>query len=140
MVGRLLHIFLLVGIVFSCIVATADVIYLNTGGVVKGKIVEESDDEIVIKVRGATLTIPYDEVEYIDRGETAEEILAKQLKKIKPEDVKGRFELGAWLQNIGEEQLARKQFEKVLKLDPEHEDARKALGHVKPGPGARGCP
>ncbi len=131
MISRLLGILLLVVVFFSCCVVAADIIYLNTGGVVKGKIVEENDDELVIKSRGATLTIPHDDVDYIDRGDTPEEILAKQVKKLAPDDVAGRYELGVWLQNIGEEELASKQFESVLKLDPNHEDAHRALGHVR---------
>ena len=112
-------------------ITAADVIYLTNGGKVRGRIVEETSRQIVMKTAGGTTVLLRDEVATIERGATIEELYAERLAKIDPASASARFDLGRWLEDQGDRVRARREFKKVLKLDPDHAPARAKLGYVR---------
>ena len=56
--------------------ASADIIYLNTGGVIKGEIIEEDDDRYVVKTKYGPIPVNRDDVSFIERG-TDKEIFVR---------------------------------------------------------------
>lgn len=112
-------------------VAQADVVLLTNGGKVRGKILKENSREIVVKTAGGTTVIPRDEVAGIEKGATTEELYKKRLAKIDPNSAEARFSLGRWLEGQGARVMARREFKKVIELDPEHRFAREKLGYVR---------
>jgi hypothetical protein len=112
-------------------VARADVIYLNSGGIVKGTIVSENDRSITVKTPGgSTSVISRDEIERIEKGASPEAMYQERLKKIPLGDAEGHYQLGLWLKKINVANLARDEFQKTIMLDPEHKFARDELGYV----------
>lgn len=48
-----------------------------------------------------------------------------------PQNAKGQFELGKWCEKKKLREEAIKAYERAIEIDPDHEGARKALGHKK---------
>jgi tetratricopeptide (TPR) repeat protein len=108
-----------------------DIIYLNTGGVVKGKIVEKDLDKVVVRTPYGLTTIPMDDVDEIEEGGSLKEMYQERLKQIRDDDVDAHYNLGVWLRNVGMYEEAGIEFEKVIRIDPDHMDARCELGYVR---------
>ena len=116
--------------------AAADVIHLNTGGVVKGTIVGEDDREVRVRTStGATTTIFREDIERIEVGETPDQIYRKRLNDLEKGDIGGHYDLGMWCRKVRLKELASDEFEKVIILDPGHPFARDQLGYVRNGGG-----
>jgi uncharacterized protein YkwD len=113
-------------------VARADVIYLSSGGIVKGTIVKQTDDSITVKTAGGSTTvIPRGEIERIDSGGSPEAMYRERLNKIPLGDAEGHYQLGLWLKKINCRDLAKEEFQKTIMLDPEHKFARDELGYIR---------
>jgi uncharacterized protein YkwD len=111
-------------------VAHADVIYLSSGGIVKGTIVKKSQDSITVRTAGgSTSIIPMSEVERIEEGASPEAMYRERLAKIPLGDAEGHYQLGLWLKRINCRELAREEFQKTIMLEPEHKFARDELGY-----------
>jgi predicted esterase len=113
--------------------ALADIVYLNTGGRVIGKIIERTSNEIVVSSpNGLIVTIPVDDIEEIEEG-SAEDIYKQQIGKIKADDADAHYKLGLWCKDVGLAKEAKKEFEKVIAIEPRYEEARWELGYQKAG-------
>jgi len=112
--------------------AIADVIHLNTGGVVKGEIVRQNRREIVVRMEsGTTTAIPRTDIERIVAGASPEEMYRERLDRIDPSDPEARYALGLWLKSIRCPELAEEEFLATVELEPDHRFARLELGHVR---------
>lgn len=109
-------------------IAAADIIYLNTGGIIKGEIVDEDDDQIHVKTKFGEVPVNRDDIDYIERG-TDKEIFQQRLKKIRENDSDAYVELGGWAQTVGLQEEARQMFLKAVEIEPNHYFARTELGH-----------
>jgi tetratricopeptide (TPR) repeat protein len=110
--------------------AAADIIYLNTGGIVKGKIVDEDEDQYTVKTRYGEIPIDKDDVDYVERG-TDREIFQQRLKRIDKDNSDAYVELGGWAQTVGLKKEAEEMFRKAIEIEPNHYFARTELGHRK---------
>ncbi|MBI4575284.1 MAG: CAP domain-containing protein [Planctomycetes bacterium] len=116
------------------LLARADVIYLNAGGVIKGTILEDTDRGLVIRTEDGVVTeVAHEEVSRVERGESAEAIYRERLGALATGDAEGHYRLALWCREVHLEDEAREEMAKVLVLDPEHVDARAALGYVRRG-------
>lgn len=111
--------------------ARADIIYLNTGGVVKGKVVKDDGSEITIRTKHGQTTISRDDIDRIDECESVAQLYYDKLEKLPAGDADAHFKLGKWLESIHEPQFASDEFEKTVILNPDHKAARAELGYVK---------
>jgi uncharacterized protein YkwD len=119
-------------IVLLCGIARADVIYLSSGGVVKGAIVQETNDSVTVKTTGgSTSIIPKSEIERIEKGSSPDAMYRERLAKIPLGDAEGHYQLGLWLKKINCKDLAKDEFAKTILLDPEHKFARDELGYIR---------
>lgn len=110
----------------SCL--CADVIELNNGGIIVGKIVKRTDDYVVVITKGSVQTILSTErIKCIERGEP-EEVYRRKLKEVKDEDADEHYNLGIWCERVRLNKYAREEFEKCLILEPNHIESRKKLG------------
>src|SRR5438477_11315875 len=81
--------------------ASADVIYLSSGGIVKGNVVKETADSITVKTAsGSTTIIARADIERIESGGSTEEIYRARLAKIPLGDAEGHYQLALWLKKI----------------------------------------
>jgi pimeloyl-ACP methyl ester carboxylesterase len=101
----------------------ADIIKLNTGGQVEGRIIEETADYLRVKTFTGETIVPIDDIEQIVRKKTDWEIYEEKEAQIaKSDDAKKHYELGVWCKEHNLTALAEKQFLRAIELDPKHEE------------------
>ncbi|MFC1524940.1 tetratricopeptide repeat protein [Planctomycetota bacterium] len=54
-----------------------------------------------------------------------------KLARLKPDDIKGHYQLGLWCLRYKLSEQAKNQFQKVIELNPDHKKARDKLGYIK---------
>jgi predicted esterase len=129
------------GLAVLCVLAAvpaillADVVYLNTGGKVEGRIVEKDFDFVKVKTVKGMVSVPVEDIERIEEGESVFDVYEKKLKDTPEDDAQARYELGVWCKEQGLEDEARKHFEEAIALAPDHEGARAELGYVRTAAG-----
>jgi uncharacterized protein YkwD len=121
----------LVVVLLWTVPALADVIYLNSGGVVKGLIVSESRREVVVRTHSGTTTVPRTNIERIERGASPQEMYQQRLAKIDASDPEAHYSLGLWCKSINLRDEAKAEFTKTIELVPDHVYAHRELGHVR---------
>ena len=107
--------------------APADEVELESGTVVEGK-VEDLGDSIRVVRSGFSVVYPKHLVRSIVYKKTSEEVYAEKAGALRDEDVEGHLALARWclLKKLAAE--ARREFEKVVAVEPDHEEARAGLG------------
>jgi len=109
--------------------AFADVLLLDDGRRVEGKIVEETATEVKIKTNFGTLTFKKSEIEKITREKTRDEIYDERLAACKT--AQDFYELGLWCEENKLRRRAEGLYEKAIGVDPDHAPSRGKLGFVK---------
>ena len=115
--------------------AYADLIKLNNGGEVRGRIVRKPDDgdsgAITLEtLTGATVVVDRQNVQFVTRRSLKVEQY-ETLAKRTPRTVSARWELAEWCRENGLTTQREEQLHVVLELDPEHERAHYGLKHTK---------
>ncbi|MCX7703243.1 MAG: tetratricopeptide repeat protein [Planctomycetota bacterium] len=109
---------------FASLFAEERVIMKN-GDVYEGKVLKRGDKEITLKTKYGELVIPLDDIKSIEKLEETEYI--ERCKKLAEE----HYKLALWCKEQGKEKEAIEHLQIVIKLNPEHGDARRLLGFVK---------
>ncbi len=126
------------GLLIACTPFTArgEVFHLATGGVVRGEIANKNEDpreNYVIKTAsGGQVTLSAADVESVDH-QSPVEIKFDRLKASTPDTTKGNWELAEFCRENRLPELRKEHLERIVELEPDHADARHALGytHVK---------
>jgi len=108
--------------------AVADVVYLKDGGKLEGD-VSDMGGHIILKSGSMKTRIEKDRILRIEVKKTPREEYQERLKAIPPEDAEAHYMLGTWCEENGLRDEARKRFERVVELEPNHAKARKKLGY-----------
>jgi hypothetical protein len=106
---------------------------LKDGTVMRGEL-ELTEAEALIRNEAGVVRCPRERVDHIDWLEPAKTVQSDYMRRfwaLAPGDVKGHFALAKWLVERKALELARTQCEHVLKLDPQHDDAKRLLEEVK---------
>ncbi len=113
----------------------ADVVTLKNGGEVRGQIQRnprstgvERRDVIVKTLSGSLVTIDRAEVESIQRRRLVVEEY-ETLRRSAPDTVDGQWELAQWCRDRRLLSRRRDHLERIVELNPQHEEARRGLGH-----------
>jgi hypothetical protein len=119
------------GCLFVGTAARGDVVELTTGGQLEGKVVSSSADDktnFVIELStGGQLVIPRSQVAKIDTVSAAESEY-QTLARTSPDNTEGHWKLADWCRQHKLQKEYQQQLERILELDPNHADARAALG------------
>jgi len=109
----------------------ADIIFLESGGKIEGKIIAEDERNITIKSSAGIATFARSDIKSIVYMDTAREVYEKKRAALAKDDIEGHFKLGLWCRKKGLAREAQHEFRFVLGLDPDHKGARKALGYKR---------
>jgi hypothetical protein len=112
-------------------VARADIIELANGGRLEGKVVQSDDASkqnfVIDLAAGGQLTIPRSQVTRIDTLTDAEAEY-KKLARSSPDTVDDHWKMAEWCRQHKLQNDYQRHLERVLELNPNHADARAALG------------
>jgi len=109
--------------------ALADEVVLKNGSAFSG-IVREDGDRVVVELEFGTMTFKKVDVRSISRN--GEDVLSQFQQKLRTAtDAKSMMELAAWARDKGLSGRASELYRKVIVLDPDQAEARKALGYEK---------
>jgi hypothetical protein len=109
--------------------ALADEVVLKNGSSFSG-VVREQGDRVVVEMDFGTMTFKKVDVKYISRN--GEDVFSQFQEKAKTAvDVKSMMELAGWARDKGLAGRAHDLYRRVLVLDPDQAEARKALGYEK---------
>ena len=113
-----------------------DVVVLTSGGRVVGQIVpRDPPDPVSITVRlpsGGQVTLSKSQVRQIIRQQP-EEMEYEKIRPRYPDTVEGQAALAQWCQEHKLAAQRKKHLRRVIQLDPNHEEARRALGYQRHG-------
>ncbi|MBI5765591.1 MAG: HEAT repeat domain-containing protein [Planctomycetes bacterium] len=112
--------------------ASADTVHLQGGYTIEADRVELRGDVYRITSRSGTHDIEKERVLKIEPGPTQSDEYERELKK-HADSAAGHFELACWCDYKGMKSEQLKHLKRVIELDPDHADARKALGYVRQG-------
>ncbi len=116
---------------FPAQTAHADIVVTNTGGKIRGEIIEEDEYEIRIKTAAGITIINREDIESIDRGQTPEDIFKRRFREIRKRDVEEFFLLAEWCADRAMLPERDQCWGAVVVADPENEVARERLGYEK---------
>lgn len=108
----------------------ADIFKLKSGRTIEGDVEKDLGDKLVIRVAAGTIEIEKKEIASQTPSETPWRKYEKERVKY-PDTADGRYRLALWCKKHEMRDRELQNLRKVIKLDPNHEEARLALGHVK---------
>lgn len=119
-----------------CAAARGEVLVLETGGRVVGKLLnpkESPREKYVVEVLGGSrITLEKAQVKQVVRP-TAAEVDYEKVRHQYPDTVEGQMELASWCRDHHLETLRRQHLERVLEIDPGFNEAHRLLKHVRVG-------
>ena len=117
--------------------ARADVISLKNGGEIRGLIQKNTrtpssngSDVIVKTLGGSLITVAKSEIESIRRRRLILEEYESRRRKA-PDTVDGQWKLARWCRKQRLTLERRTHLKRIVELNPQHEQARRSLGHQK---------
>jgi len=116
-------------------VARADVVVLADGRKIEGTVKREGDVYVITGRFGTTTRVPVYEVAEIRKTKSTFDDFTKKRDALEAKGDKATaeewFELATFAVKQNLTQQARETYEKVISLDSAHQEAHKALGHVR---------
>lgn len=120
-------------LLFGVSFAAADLIKLNSGGELRGKIVKSRTNRESVTLEtlsGVEVTVSRDVIQFITPRSLSVEEYESELKKL-PSTVEAHWEMAKWCKQKALIKERETHLRKVIELDPNHKDARRQLGHVQ---------
>ncbi|HEY1784815.1 MAG TPA: HEAT repeat domain-containing protein, partial [Pirellulales bacterium] len=112
----------------------ADVFHLANGGDVRGEVLnpdESPRSNYVIKTaQGGKISLPAGQVEKVDK-QSGKEIEYDRHAAVAPDTVKGQWDVAEFCRENNLISQRKKHLERIIQLDPEHVEARHALGYSR---------
>ncbi len=110
----------------------ADVFVLASGGRVEGELLnpeENPREKFAVRVAdGATVTLRADQVQQILRS-SQEEAEYQRIRPSYPDTIEGQWALAEWCLENRLLDARQQHLQRMIELDPDHADARRALGY-----------
>ena len=108
----------------------ADLFQLKSGRTIEGEVEKDLGDKLLVRLAIGTLEIDKKDIVSQTPGETPWRRYEKEKLK-HPDTPAGHYDLAQWCHKHGLRGKELEHLRKTIKLDPNHENARLALGHVK---------
>lgn len=109
----------------------ADTVWLTNGRSLEGRAVVRDDGDVELHSTMGVVRFPAHKVDRVERSESIEDRVAVRLDSlvsVSPDDL---YELGMEARLAGAYTLSERLLEEGLRLDPDHEATRRALGFVR---------
>jgi len=106
-----------------------DIVRMNDGRVIEGKIIDENYDYVKLRTKHGVIELPAGEIDEIERNLDFDVEFQRRF-----EDARSAgdfYRLGEWSENLDHKNESLKCYEKAIEKDPNHKAARAKLGHKK---------
>lgn len=121
---------LLLAVTVLGLTASADEVYLKSGGQLSGRVVSRSATKVEVDVGAGRITVPASSVVRIEEGRSALQEYEERAGQIAPGDADGWVALGRWAEARGLGTQAREAYQRALAASPSDPRANEALGNV----------
>jgi hypothetical protein len=108
----------------------ADDVFIKGAGSISGRIVEQTETQVVVDIGGGTVGIPMAKVDHIVKAPTDLDEYDARAGRLAPRDIEGWRVLARWASSKGLERQARQVYEMVVSVMPDDPEAEGALGLV----------
>ena len=108
----------------------ADEVHLHSGGVIRGTIVEETDEGVRVKTALGETFVRHEDIKRIVHNKTNEQLVESRLATLKDDDVDGRVELARFANAREMTTRAVEILKEGLSIDPDHEAATELLRKI----------
>ena len=95
------------------VVALGDVVYLNSGGKMEGRIVSQTETSIEVDIGAGTLTFPMSSVDRIEKGRSPLDDYDERAAALGANDSDGWLELARWASSQALGTQSRRAYERV---------------------------
>jgi len=112
---------------FLALPALADTVHLKDGRTLDGRVTKEEKGYVVVD-RDRKYFLRADEVAKVEPARGFMDEYEERLGRLAPDDAEAIYEFGRWLELNDWATRARRAYEEVVALDPDHRGARRALG------------
>jgi hypothetical protein len=123
---------LIVAVLAACLPVRADVVELEDGTFLEGKVVKETRSFVTLQTKERKRKVlSRKKIRRVLKGATLFDVYVGKRAALKAGEARAHVELGLWCQENGMAGLAEREFRKAVSLDPENGAARENLGHAK---------
>ena len=119
-------------LVFLAASLCGDILYLKDGRKLEGKVFQKGN-RVEIQTKFGKVTFPMSKVERIEYKKTNEQEYKERRENIAKGDGDGHYQLALWCKERNMRKEMTKELKEVIKLNPDHEGARKLLGYHRLG-------
>jgi hypothetical protein len=113
--------------------ALADTVVTTDGRRLEGTVTERDGKIVVSPKKGIEIILDKSEIDRIEAGSSVKEDFAKKKADLVPGDPEPRYALAQWCKEKGLLAEQKQMLEDVIRLAPDHAQARRDLGYVKDG-------
>lgn len=120
-----------------CLAASAvqaDLIKLKSGGELRGEIPQgsSSDDQTITieTLNGVRVSVAREDIEFVSRRPRLIEVYETRIRDL-PDTVDAHMEMAEWCRENLLIERRNDHLERVIQLEPQHDEARRALGHIQ---------
>jgi hypothetical protein len=113
--------------------ASADEVYLKSGGKLSGRIVNRTATDLEVDIGAGVIGVPMSSVQRIEEGRSALHEYDDRAGRLAAGDVEGWVALGDWATRVGLSSQARDAYKRALTAAPADPRANAALGNVQLG-------
>jgi hypothetical protein len=108
----------------------ADTLHLKGGDKIEGEVVKDLGEALRFRTLSGVVDIEKERIVKHVKGPSPWRLYENQ-RKAAPDTAEGHYQLALWCRKHGLRAEEIEHLERVIRLDPEHADARQALGYVK---------
>lgn len=123
----------LIALLLCAAPALADTVTTTDGRKLEGTVTEKNGKIVVSRGNGIQIILDKSEIEKIEMGSSVRDEYAKKKADLVPGDPEPRYALAQWCKEKGLAAEQKEMLEAVIKLSPDHAQARRDLGYVKDG-------
>jgi hypothetical protein len=117
--------------VLPAVAASADEVYLKSGGQFSGRITSRTDTFVEMDIGAGKIGVPMSSVLRIEEGRSALQEYEDRAGRLAPGDLEGWTALAEWAADHGLGTQASEAWHRVLNVSPDDVRANAALGRVK---------
>lgn len=117
--------------VAAAVTAAADVFHLDRDRTIEGRLLGEEAGYYRIRTLEGVISLPIASVREVERGPSVIDEYDQRLAALNADSADEQAALGLWCREQGMAGDSRRHIERAIAINPQHAEARRALGYVR---------